>query len=506
MFLNKWSAAAKVEAVPPADVLLKWRHKTNGEREIVEVSIATNAGASAGSLYRPPTWCSDDQRWRFHFGYLLRFILTARADFTRTVRAPSWREVKETYRTPVSHWFQRLYGMYSRHSAFGDDWLPISDWIEQLLSALLAWPGMRRSEADAWISDGIDAIRRRVDERIQQLSRMRGAASMTLILPVSLPPPIRPLKDRPMRVCVVQTVIPDPKKRDPRDFPEPGTGGDLTLSDRRIRTRHRNHLSKALAAVRSALDLRETHRPRDGRLDWLILPELSVHPRDVWTHLVPFARMYKAIILAGMTYQRPVAGGPLINSALWVIPTLSRAYGLQVFVLQQGKLHLAPDEEQYNTSGPILQGYRPCQWLVGYPWSANPAEEPLWLTASICYDATDLALAADLRDLSDVYAIPSLNRDVSTFDQMALALHYHMFQYVIVANNGTYGGSNAHVPYREAHERQVFHVHGQPLASIAFLEIDGIGEYLERKMDARRPVDEPRDERRRRWKYPPAGL
>ena len=55
-------------------------------------------------------------------------------------------------------------------------------------------------------------------------------------------------------------------------------------------------------------------------------------------------------------------------------------------------------------------------------------------------------MAADLRDQSDVFAILALNKDVATFDQMALALHYHMFQMVIVANNGLYGGSNAYVP------------------------------------------------------------
>ena len=83
---------------------------------------------------------------------------------------------------------------------------------------------------------------------------------------------------------------------------------------------------------------------------------------------------------------------------------------------------------------------------------------------------TDLGLAADLKDVSDVLAIPALNKDVKTFDQMALALHYHMFQLVIVANSGQYGGSNAYWPRSDAHIRQVFHTHGQPQASIAFLE------------------------------------
>ena len=97
---------------------------------------------------------------------------------------------------------------------------------------------------------------------------------------------------------------------------------------------------------------------------------------------------------------------------------------------------------------------------------------PLRMTASVCYDATDLSLAADLRDESDIYAIPSFNKDVRTFDQMALALHYHMFQLVVVANNGLYGGSNAYWPLRGEFNRQIFHLHGQPQASIAFFEVD----------------------------------
>src|SRR3546814_16665476 len=80
------------------------------------------------------------------------------------------------------------------------------------------------------------------------------------------------------------------------------------------------------------------------------------------------------------------------------------------------------------------------------------------------------SLASDLRDRSDVFAIPALNLDVGTFDQMAQALHYHMFQLVLIANNGAYGGSNAHVPKGEAYQRQVFHTHGQPQATISFFE------------------------------------
>ena len=141
-----------------------------------------------------------------------------------------------------------------------------------------------------------------------------------------------------------------------------------------------------------------------------------------------------------------------------------------------------------------MRSFRNSQWLIGYPWSQAPEEERLWLTASVCYDATDFALAADLKGHSDVYVIPALNRDTTTFDQMALALHYHMFQMVILANNGVYGGSNAYIPYKESYKRRVFHFHGQPQAAIAYVEIDDVADFLCRASN----MEE--------YKTPPAGL
>ena len=81
---------------------------------------------------------------------------------------------------------------------------------------------------------------------------------------------------------------------------------------------------------------------------------------------------------------------------------------------------------------------------------------------------------------------------------MALALHYHMFQLIVVANNGQYGGSNAYWPRSDARIRQLFHTHGQPQASIAFFDIEDIGDFLKRRDQTAAGKNE--------WKYPPAGL
>ncbi len=431
--------APGIEVIAPGQVQIDL-NPSAGFVRIEGLMIRPSRASSNDSPYCPPRWCEQKDRWRFQLGFLLRFILAAQPDFTRSVRPPHWKEAASAYRPAESHWYQRLYGFFNGQQAFGDDWLPITDWMERFVSALLHWPGSRIAADFTWVQEGIDIAILTIRSRIAALEDKFGSATRTLMLPMTARRPTPVASARPLRACVVQTAVPADA-----DF----SVADLTLSERAIRRKHRNHLSAALAAVERMLDLRETHKGGDGRLDWLILPELAVHPRDVVTHLIPFARAHKTLILAGLTYEELFNGRPLVNSALWIIPEWSDAHGLQMRTRRQGKYHLAPSEQAFNIPTAHVQGFRPCQWLIGFPWSSNDDAPPLWLTASVCYDATDLRMAADLRNESDVFAIPALNRDVKTFDQMALALHYHMFQLVIVANNGQYGGSNAYWPSQE---------------------------------------------------------
>lgn len=473
-------------AVCPVNVFLSFESDADNA-EVTNLSIVRSRVGSTDSLYLPPAWCPPQESWRFQLGYLLRFILTARPDFTRTIREPRWTDGTAIYRPGINHAYQRTHAFFNGHDAFGDDWLPVSDWSERLLSELLRWPGQRHAEGFEFVRSGLNFTIHGLNVRLDQIKRLKGENTGLLMLPLSAPWPIRPEEERPLRACVVQTVVPETK-----DFDV----SDLTCTSSVLRKKHRKHLSAALAAVERMLDLRETHKGSDGRLDWLILPELAVHPQDIKTHLIPFARAHKTMILAGITYQELVSGHPLVNSAIWIVPVWDVSHGLQVRVRRQGKFHLAPMEQKFNLAGPVVYGFRPCQWLVGYQWTANVSITPLWLTAAICYDATDLRLAADLRNRSDVFAIPALNKDVGTFDQMSLALHYHMFQMIIVANNGEFGGSNAYAPYKKPFKRQIFHLHGQPQASIAFLEIDPVPLFQQRKFDGDGKV----------WKSPPAGM
>ncbi|WP_420137531.1 RNA-directed DNA polymerase [Sphingomonas sp.] len=462
-------------------------------REFALVSgISFNAvplGAGYRSIYAPPSWAGDEA-WRFKLGFLLRYILTGKVDFSKTVRSPGWRETVPAYRPATSHWMQRLYGFYNGHDAFGDDWLPISQFTQDLLYSLLAWPGCRAESKVEGIGSPIELLGV-LESRLQTAKDSVGAATGLLMLRMPAPNPGAGAADRPLRACVVQSITPEVGE----------ISADLTVSGRDIRRKHRNHLSTALAAVEKMLELRDTHVNQNNRLDWLIFPELSVHPDDVQTHLVPFARAYRTVILAGMTYEQLLQGEPLVNSALWIVPRKVEGRGLQVSIRRQGKGNLAKLEEDFNDPVTRIMGFRPCQWLIGYNWSADGQEPPLWLTSAICYDATDLGLASDLRGQSDVFAIPALNQDVGTFDHMAQALHYHMYQLVLVANNGSFGGSNAHVPCGEAYQRQVFHTHGQPQATISFLEVHNV-----RDMKLRRSLGRLGRSANQGWKFPPAGF
>ena len=372
-FLEQWEQQDSPPVViTPRQVTLHLA-EDHGVADVEDLRISGSRADPSGSLYEPPSWCEAGQRWRVQLGALLRFILSGQPDFTRPVRGTSWKESESCYRSAESHWYQRLYGLYNGQPAFGDDWLPITDWSEGLLLGLLRWPGCRAPEGFGWIEQGIQEAKTHIGQRIADLEQRRGRATRTLILPLMAKRPAATNTKRPLRGCVAQTVIPTAD-----DFHHT----DLALKGSVIRRRHRNHLSATLAAVERMLVLRGTHKGSGGRLDWLILPELAVHPDDVGTHLVPFARLHRTLILTGLTYDEVLAGQPLVNSALWVIPEWSDAYGLQIKTRRQGKEHLAPNEKAFKVGGaPALQGFRPCQWLIGYPWADGPP--PVWLTACL---------------------------------------------------------------------------------------------------------------------------
>lgn len=429
----------------------------------------SRTGSKATHLFKIPDWCeTDEECQKYQIGLLLRYALRGSTEFYNNF---SSRKVSHglRYRKPISHWEQQRYSSFQGRDAFGPPWLPISSFTEDLLFQLLRWPGSGMLNSQPTISELLTIIKDRIDKLLKLRGKVTSATFLELKASYPSIEPKRPW-ERHLRIGIVQSII--PSSHHYRQY----SNDPQLLVDASFRTQQRAHLSSIMEGVSQMLYVRDTHRNQhrsDGRvIDLLIFPELAIHPQDINTRILPFVRKHKCIMLFGQVYHQkePKTGSPLINSCLWMIPEWTNSKGLQIHRIEQGKKNLAQPEANFI---PAPISFRPAQWLIEYQWHSDMAKHrPLRLSASVCYDATDLALAADLRSRSDLYIVCALNQDVGTFDRMSEGLHYHMFQGVIVVNNGEYGGSSFYMPFRETYHRQVFHLHGQPQVSIAFAEIN----------------------------------
>ena len=487
-------------------VLTPWRvfcrfHTAKNESSLptfVEGSLQIRAARGGESFFEPPSWCETaDESIAAELGQILRYCLTRSLDFLRPVPRQLVSRLVPKYRPAPAHWEQTRYGVFQGRSAFGPAWLPLSSWVEGLLLELLRAPGTGQPAAAL----SVEQIEADLVSRLRQLKKQRGDATGLLFLEQHAPFPNKPHRHdwaRPLRIGIVQSVIPSDA-----DIVASFRAGDRELNSPAMRRRHRRHLRAILSGVQQMLRVRETHcvQPRHdgGLLDWLIFPELAVHPDDVESILMPFVRAHRCLLTAGLVYHPREQGtdAPLINSAVWLIPEWTPQHGLNVRTIEQGKARLAPEEAVLV--GPHVVGFRPAQWIVHYQWHHTGLPRPLLLSASVCYDATDVTLAADLRDKNDFYAICALNSDIQTFDNLAESLNYHLFQGVLIVNNGTYGGSNFFAPLEKAYRREILHFHGQPQAVIGFAEVDP-AKMISRPVtasEAAAPIG--------RWKEPPAG-
>jgi hypothetical protein len=431
------------------------------------VSVSLESQSEADSRFTVPPWAATETRpaWKYQVGQTLRVLLTGHTDFTMSAVRPRRERSSVLYVPFASSWLRRRYGLYNGRNAFGPPWLPISSWTGSLLNRLLEWPGFAQFDFDLEMPDGVEltSFLELLDERMSYLEEQYGRASFTPVLPVRAPKtfmrPNRPTDGRAglysMRVGVVQTVLPRMN----------AFGGDPELNVAATRHEHRRHLSAVLGAVHRMLQVRETHNVSGAGVEMLVFPELAVHPDDLNSHVVPFVLQHRCIVFAGMVFHRARPGGPLINSGQWLIPVRTPHGGVRVEVVEQGKWNLTPEEKSLG-----IEAFRPAQWILEI---ADPVtRRKLWaMSGAICYDSTDLCLAADLRDITDMFVIPALNTDVGTFDNMAAALHYHMFQHVIVSNCGEYGGSTGQAPFADRHKRTIFHSHGNEQVSVCFFEV-----------------------------------
>jgi len=435
-------------------------HELPKEEGFLRVQLS-EPSEKVSPLYENPQWVADEKSWLYGLGRILRAALTGEFDFT--CRRYLVTEEIGQYTGLRSSWFKRRFGMLNSGTGLLDEPGPVSPWLSGFLSTLLQWPGVEfRANHAAEVGNvrTSEELLALIETRIAEQRALFGFRSKTPMYVVPTDDHAE-LQNRKLRVAIVQPLLPRRAEFDAKD-PTHWTPGALA--------KHRRHLAEVcrlayqkLRTWASAQPPREVGDEYNGPVvDLVLFPELSVHPEHVFL-LRRLSDKLGANIFAGLTFlHSPALGGP-INQGLWLIRTESPGRGRSIQYAWQGKRHPMKLEK---TMG--VKGHRPHITLVELPVGSKTRTR---VAAAICYDATDLDLVADLRDKSDVFLVAALNQDVQTFDNMVAALHFHMYQPVVLANSGEFGGSTAQTPLPK-HDRLIAHVHGGNQVAVSVFEVD----------------------------------
>lgn len=407
-------------------------------------------------FHTPPRWLTDEHKPLYYIGMFIRSCLLGSVDWSSST---SHQSEKPAYRGIKSNMLKRQIGMMHSPEAFGESKSPMSDWLSTLLFKLLQWPGVESSNSlyswpKAWTLDELEkCINNRADDQAKLFCTLSNIP--TYIEKVKLDWP----KDKKhLNVVMVQPLLPLTK-----DFELNGFKLDTPI----YRAKHRRHVASVselvLHNIASVDSVNETPNLK-GKVDLIIWPELSVSPDDL-DILERLSDKTGAIVFAGIGFSHINNERDLNNSAIWIIPNKG-SNGRRFIKRLQGKQNMTTGE--INKVSP----WRPYQLIVELIHPAFKEEDGFKLTGSICYDATDIRLSADLKDKSHAYIISAMNKDIATFDSMVDALFYHMYQFVVLVNSGEFGGSVAKAPYKERFHKLITHTHGSHQVSISNFEMN----------------------------------
>ncbi|WP_137893528.1 RNA-directed DNA polymerase [Ramlibacter sp. 2FC] len=438
-----------------------WSKLLNPSTLVLRLRHIADSGAP-DPLYATPSWCTAAQSWMYAFGRLLRAAATGELDFT----ARQWllRDEPGWYAGFRSTWHKRRMGMVHTAADLGGTTAAVTPWFSNLLLGLLRWPGIANGHASVDVDalSTTDDLANILKKRLEDQAQLFGRSSN---MPVYRFPVDWPLKSRrTLRVVLVQGLMPAEG-----DFLSDGIAG---LSAPRFRARHRNHTAALLHMAYSQLVARDTvlgkeHKPQ---VDLVIFPEYTVHVDDQ-DLMRAFSDATGAMLFYGLLGATVPGSKKPANMGRWLVP--QRRAGRRSWVeVDQGKWHVTEDEKKLGVSP-----WRPYQVVIELNWNDEPGYR---ISGAVCYDATDIALAADLKDETHMFIVTAMNKDVKTFDSMVSALRYHMYQHVLIANSGEFGGSTAQAPYDQEHKRLVSHVHGpqQIAVSVFDVKVDDFGPRL----------------------------
>lgn len=461
---------------------LDWKNiQSPGAGPIIVTASMSPQGKNTDLRYAAPTWLPEDgdAHLLYGLGCLLRACAVGSCDFTAARQTLFRQDVSDIYSGLKSSWYKRRIGMMHSPEALVGETAPMSGWVTELLFNLLQWPGLNTEDwEEKWPTDlSLTSLKQILDKRLVYQKQLYGVASNTPLYVQRIKWPAE--NGDVLRVVSVQSRLPKVN-----DFNNNGAGKEL--NDKSYREKHRGHLTDLCNLVLKKLSAMEYVNEKGVRssANLIVFPELSVHQDDV-DLLEALSAKTKAMVFAGIVFHQHE--DKLINRALWLIPYRTNQGGLRWIKRWQGKWNMTAPE-----IGMDISPWRPYQLIIELDGTLSHLERGFRISGAICYDATDIRLTADLRDHSDVFLISAMNKDITTFDSMIDALHYHIYQHVVLVNTGEFGGSAAKAPFKLPHHRTIAHTHGNEQIAISVFEIemtslmvDGVpnqnGEYSRRR-------------------------
>ncbi|MGQ1438412.1 reverse transcriptase domain-containing protein [Acinetobacter baumannii] len=418
-----------------------------------------------------------DQRFLQKIAFTIRAALAGSKDITGFGKHYNR---KSYYRGLRSTQSKRIIGLYTTPESLIGANAQVTGWLTTLISKLLRWPGIRVNEQGyKWPEElNIKKTKKLLEDRLALLKANYCQLSQIPSLPELITPAWEDKKD--LTVVMVQSKLPS----------DIDLSSDMYLEKPNYRTKHRRHIAEVSALILQHIQAQKIDKNhtkiRDSNTDLIIWPELAVHQDDL-DILIQLSRKTHAIIFSGLGFIR-TDNNKAINTAVWIVP--KKHNGNQTELIRfQGKHHMTKGEKKLG-----IQSWRPYQLILELQHPKYPNKPGFMLTGAICYDSTDIKLSADLTNKSNAFIVSALNRDIATFDSMVQALHYHMYQHVVLVNVGTFGGSYAMAPYKEHHEKLIAHSKGKDQVSLNTFSMnmfdfrrDGIGSSLRSNIERKTP-------------------
>ena len=394
----------------------------------------------------------------YNLGIVLRSCILG--DFHHTSTRNILDYSKNRYYGFKNTYFSRSFGLDNSIQQLSNRSQPITPWMSEFIFYCLRWP---YAHFTIEMEIKYNNISKLINDRISYQKNIYGNLTK---LPMYVYPVI--LSDNntsnSIKVGIVQTVLPKPLDFDIKN--------PLYWS-KENKSLQRNHLINICNLIERHLIAYNTTN-QEQHIDLLVFPEVSVHEDDI-DILRRLVYKTKTNIFAGLMFmQNPNNTHEVVNQGLWMIHDKENDKE-NILELYQGKGYVTSNENKMG-----IKGYRPYQLIIEFN---QPNNGNNWkVTGSICYDSTDLKLAADLRDITDAFVIAAYNKDIQTFDNMASSLSYHMYQPIILSNIGIYGGSTIQAPF-SGHNKLIAHLHGHNQIGIGIFEID-MNEFKNTKKDS----------------------